>query len=221
MGVVKAQLALTAHRSQLYVTALFPHHVRLQLYCWGPEMVKIREVRSIEVVFAQAEEWLQANVPQAIHNRTYPSTAAAVQSLVETGALDIAAIGGEEAAAVPVVAKNIQTEPNVTIFCKVERNEPDWDSLEHLLVAITDFNDPAFEALMNLAADFGCGICSNWILDHYVSRVGVFEIKNFLSTSRLHELSAAIERRLSKTFLIGGYSGKSITQLAHDKYTST
>src|ERR1700678_1133828 len=90
-GVVRVQLALIAHRRQLYVSSLHPLHIRLNLYCWGEKAEEIREIRSIEVVFKQAEEWIKANTPGAKRVKT-SSTASAVLSLVETGATEIAAI---------------------------------------------------------------------------------------------------------------------------------
>jgi prephenate dehydratase len=220
LGVVKAQLALVAHPSQIFVTALLPHHIKLHLYCWGRTLEEIREVRSIDVVFLQAGQWLSERIPAAKHNKTFNSTAAAVRSLLEIGSTEIAAIGGREAAQIPILAHNIQTEPNVTIFCRVEKREPDWGAVDFVLVAIDDYSESGFELLMNLAAEHGCGISANWIVEQCVQRVGIFEIRNFLSKSRLSDLCAVLQRRIPTSFLVGGYTGKSITQLESEKHST-
>lgn len=216
-GVVKAQLALLAHRRQLYVTSLHPLHIRLQFYCHGRVLANIREIRSIDVVFRQAEDWLAQNVPTAKPVK-FPSTASAVLSLVDSGSSEIAAIGGQEVARVPILAKDIQTEPNVTTFCRIQKEAPDWEKADYVLVALDPFEESLFKALMNYAADFGCAIGANWIIDDHCQHVGVFEIKKDLPTARLHDLCSVVERRLAKTFLLGGYTGKSFTRLSLEKY---
>lgn len=216
-GVVRVQLALNAHRRQLYVASLHPLHICLQLYCWGKETSQIREVRSIDVVFKQAEQWLEENARTA-KKVTFQSTASAVLSLCESGALDVAAIGGKEVATVPVLARDIQTEPNITTFCRVQKEAPQWDSVEYVLMAIDPFDETSWKALMNLAADYGCAIAANWVIDDHCQRIAIFEMKKVLPTARLHDLCSVVERRLENTFLLGGYSGKSFTQLSLAKY---
>jgi len=217
-GVIKAQLALVSHPSQIYVTRLLPHHIKLNLFSWGKSLSDIQEVRSIDVTFLQAGDWLRAQIPEAKHNKTFNSTAAAVRSLGDAGSTKIAAIGGREAGMIPILAQNIQTEPNVTIFCRVEKREPDWSKVGFLLVAIDDYNESAYENLMNLSAEHGCGISANWIIEQCVQRVGIFEVRNFLRNSRLPDFCALLKRRIPKGFLVGGYNGKSITQLEYEKH---
>lgn len=216
-GVVKAQLALLAHRRQLFVSSLHPLHIRLQLYCWGTDVGAIREIRSIDVVFKQAEDWLAEHAPTAALAK-FPSTASAVLSLVDSGSLEIAAIGGREVASVPILAADIQTEPNVTTFCRIQKEAPDWALSDYVLVAIDPFDESLVKALMNFAADYGCAIGANWIVDDHCQHIGVFELKKAVRAAPLHDLCSVVERRLTKTFLLGGYAGKSFTRLSIEKY---
>ena len=218
-GVIRVQLALIAHRKQIFVSSLHPLHIRLNLYCWGKKTDEIREIRSIEVVFRQAEAWLEEHTPHAKMIKT-SSTASAVLSLIETGTTEIAAIGGPEVAQVPILAKNIQTEPNVTTFCRIQKAAPPWDRVQFVLVAIEGFDEESGKSLMSLAADYGCAIGANWIVDDHCQHIGIFELKKLRPEARLHEFCSVVERRLAKTSLLGGYSGKSFTHLSLEKFKS-
>ncbi len=217
-GVIKSQVALVAHSRQIFVTGLYPFHVRLNLYSWAKELAQVRKVRSIDVVFRQAEAWLADNLSGADMEKTYPSTAAAVLSLTETENVEIAAVGGPEVASVPILARDIQTEPNITIFCRVEKEPPDWGAADFAMIAVTEFNETRFEELVDLAADHGCAVGANWIVDEWCRPIGVFEITKVTVAGRLHDLCGVLERRLAKTFLLGGYAGKSFTRLTIEKY---
>ena len=132
----------------------------------------------MEVVFHQAKAWLEKKTPGAAHNKGYPSTASAVLSLMEIGSTEIAAIGGAKIEGFPpVVAENIQTEPNITIFCRVQKQEPDWSDVDHVLLGIDHFAEPDFKQLAQISADYGCGISSNWIAEDCTQRYGIFELK--------------------------------------------
>ncbi len=220
LGVIRSQLALANFRSQLFVTDLFAHHIKLNLFCWGEDLSKVTEVRSIEVVFRQAQHWLKENMPSAIQ-KPFSSTAAAVQSLTEIGSRTLAAIGSKEAAAIPIRAENIQSEPNMTIFCKVEKNPPDWDRMDHLLVGVDDFAESKSDSLIECAVSFNCGIASNWIVSDPVRRVGIFEMRSLAEQIDLRKFCAVVESRVPGASLLGGYANKSITKLAHEKYCRT
>jgi len=213
-------MALAVFKSQIFVTDLFTHHIKLNLFCWGEDLSKVTEVRSIEVVFLQAQQWLMKNMPLAVQ-KPFPSTAAAVQSLTEIGSTTLAAIGSKEAAEIPIRAENIQTEPNVTIFCKVEKNPPDWDRIDHLLVGVDDFADSKAELLIACAAGFNCGIASNWVVSDPVRRIGIFEMRSLGKQIDLRNFCAVVENRVPNASLLGGYANKSITKLAHEKYCRT
>lgn len=218
-SIVELQIALANHRGQIYITDLIPHHITHHLFSFS-DIPDIQEVRSKDVVFKQTDAWLKKNLPDAKRVETYRSTAAAVESLQESGPR-IAAIGSKDATdiyKVPIRANDIQTEPNITVFCALERQIPDLSKIASALIGLDDFVENDFMEMSKILLRNGCAVSADWVLKSYPHTIGVFEIGSVEEKSRLQDAIFSIERHMRKSFLVGGYSGKTITSIASGKH---
>ncbi len=219
-SIVKLQLGLYAHRRDVFVTDLLTHPIAHTLYGFG-DLQTIEEVRSIEPVFAQTAVWLSKNLPGVIQNKTYSSSSASILSLKETeNNIHLAAIGSKYASSygVPVLASNIQTEPNVTVFCRIQSDRPDLENTDSALIGIEDFCDEDVKNLIEFLLVRGCAFTTNWVIQDPCVKFRIFEIISLASRFSLAEVIPALEKRLKKCFFIGAYTGINLSQLASDKY---
>lgn len=215
-----AQSALLKRRGEIFVKDIVGHHVKLHLYSFG-QLENVVEVRSFKPVFAQTAAWLDQNLPNAARNSNFSSTSDSILSLQAVdGSLGAAAIGSESAAfyQVPKIASEIQTEPNITVFATIVQNRPDVSSADRALIGIHNFAETDGETLSAVLSDNGCAFTSDWIIRHDGETFGVFEV-GALPGFSLCEAVTAVESALKKCFLVGSYSGKTITELEYEKHS--
>lgn len=216
--IIAAQVALAEKAGMIYVTALIPHKVELCLYSYG-QLEEITEVRSFEPVFGQTDLWLKENLPNAARTRTQASTSGAVASLAKDPATKSAAAIGSKGATVhgvPCVREQIQTQPNVTIFCVLCKDRP--AKAEHLLFVTKDFKTEIVSEMHKVALAHGCRISSNWEVKRYPHHFGFFEISSAYGPRDILKDDPGMEARLKNTSLVGGYSGKSLTETILEKH---
>ncbi len=118
---------LVTHIKKVFVTDVLPLDVKHYVGGFGP-MAGVREFRSKTVVFHQISEWLEERRLEAVQQVDYPSTSAAVMSLLDGKPAGAAAVGTASAFKnykVPVLGRKIQNDPNVTLFFVVTNKEPE------------------------------------------------------------------------------------------------
>lgn len=216
--IKSAQYEILARRNNLFITDINLHHVKLDLYSFVP-LDEVKSIRSFPPVFAQTSSWLQQNLPEAERIGNFQSTSDAILSL-HGDESKCAAIGSQSASfyKVPLIASNIQTEPNVTVFATVEKNRPELSGLSRVLLGIENFEEDDARLLISLLSNRGCAFDSDWVIRHNGESFGVFELKAIYGFS-LEAAFRTAEDAQRKCFLLGGYSGKTITRLECEKHS--
>lgn len=215
-----AQAALLSRRGKIFVNDIVAHHVRLHLYSFT-SLETVTEVRSFKPVFAQTAVWLEKNLPNASRNSDFSSTSDSILSLQSANGTGSSAAIGSEAAAyyqVPRIAADIQTEPNITVFANLVRTRPNVAKADRALIGIHNFAETDGETLSAVLSDNGCAFTSDWVIRHAGEIYGVFEV-GALPGFSLSDAVTAVEAALKKCFLVGCYSGKTITELECEKHS--
>lgn len=214
-SIEESQLELISHKNKVFVSNVLPLDVRHMLCGFGG-LNEIEEIRSKIVVFHQVSKWQKAALPDATL-KDYPSTSAAVKSLCEDGKPSaVAAIGTLSATKeyrVPVLKRNIQNKPNVTLFFVLESAMPKPEDMDHVLLCSPKASKPQKAQIEEFAGDEGCAITSNWPLTVTGGEAYFVELNGQYSKLGLHTAITNIRREFPKTFILGGYKGKCITQL--------
>jgi prephenate dehydratase len=207
------QVGLIERAEALYITDIFSHEIELHLYS-EVDLPEITEVRSIAPVFPQARRWLDANLPEATRNREYTSTDAAVISVKDCGTRS-SAIGCIEACThgIPIVAKNIETKPNFTTFCQVERCHRPLKDATRILVVVQNYEDSQEVLIDEALVTCECYYTSTWLVDG-VNRSRVYEIASSDPKGFNESLMEAIRQDVPDALFLGCYSGKTLTTVS-------
>lgn len=214
-SIEESQIELVTHREKVFVTDVKPLDVR-HFLCGFGTVEQITELRSKPVVYHQASKWIEENLPIAKQVEC-PSTSAAVQSVAEERKPHIAAIGTHSASkgyGVPVLSREIQNKPNVTLFFVIQNQKFDPQSMDYVLMCLINATTEDKAKIDAVVSSSGCSISTNWpVTLNQRSTAYFFEVNSQYSTLDLHAAVNKILTETSKAFVCGGYKGKCITRL--------
>ena len=117
-----------------------------------------------------------------------------------------------------MIATDIQTEPNNTLFATIVRVQPLIENADRILIGIENFEDDDAKLLTAALSNQGCAFDSDWVIRFNGEVFSVFEVKALPGFSLVHGFNAATSA-LKKCFLLGAYSGKDVTRLACQKHS--
>jgi prephenate dehydratase len=218
--IVQAQLELLRCRGRVFVQAIEPFHIRLDLYSFH-QVSEINEVRSFLPVFAQTNDWLNRHLKHANRNQSFTSTSDAILSLQKRDSSQgCSAIGSQSADfyRVPRAAENIQTEPNYTVFATLAGKKSELPKLRWILLGVEKFSQGDIQYLTNILSDRGCVYNANWAIRKDSEAYGIFEIEA-ISGASVVDVAFEVENIFKKCFIFGGYSDKSITSVECMKHS--
>lgn len=221
-SIEESQLALVANRNRVFVADVLPLQVRHFLLGFG-SLGELSELWSKNVVFHQISRWRKRKFPDA-RLVEYPSTSAAIKEIAQQRLGHVGGVGTRSAAmgyGVPILAKNIQNKPNLTLFFVLTPKMPNPENMDHFLMCLPNAKPDDKTRIGDIVAANGCGITSNWPLQTSPTvSLGAyfFEMNGQFSTLDLHSSVTQIGTEFPRAFRIGGYREKCITRLLwHDE----
>lgn len=219
LSIEESQVELVAHKGKVFVTDVLPLNVKHFVGGFGG-IDGAAEIRTKKVVFHQVSKWLAKKNLGTRRQRDYPSTSAAVRSLQEdekpTDAVAIGTLSAFKGYKVPVLERNIQNEPNVTLFFVIKNKQPDLAGGNRILMGIRNPRAGSREAVENIVAECGCNISSNWSVAFQRGALKegyFFEIDGVYSSLGLTSATTRILESVPNVFILGGYLDKCITRL--------